>query len=277
MKKNLLIIILLTSSITSLAQQNPCIPDAILQDSTFGLWPDTIQNLPIAAIDTYYEEHIQIKTPATVGEVMGEPYFIDSPLGFGQINIAPLSISKINLVEINGLPDCMSTYISSQDSVYFGDDIGCVTMFGTPLFSDIGQYDIEILIDGEVIIPGLNITQTLYESLGEYEVIDGYKLVIQSEIVSIDESFNLPFSVSQNSPNPFSNNTTVEFSSDITTKYNLSIANILGEIQFNRIINARKGINKVEINASNLSSGIYFYSLSNFRETITKKMIINKF
>ena len=53
-----------------------------LQDSTFGLWPDTIQNLPIAAIDTYYEEHIQIKTPATVGEVMGEPYFIDSPLGF---------------------------------------------------------------------------------------------------------------------------------------------------------------------------------------------------
>ena len=60
----------------------------------------------------------------------------------------------------------------------------------------------------EVIIPGLNLTQTLYDQFGEYEVIDGYKLVVQSEIVSIDESFNLPFSVSQNSPNPFSNNTT---------------------------------------------------------------------
>ena len=277
MKKNLLIIILLTSTLTTLAQQNPCVPDATLQDSTFGLWPDTIQNLPIAVIDTYYEEHIQIKTPATVGEVMGEPYFIDSPLGFGQIDIAPLSISKINLVEINGLPDFISTYISSLDSVYSGDDIGCVTMFGTPLFSDIGQYDIEILIDGEVIIPGLNITQTLYESLGAYEVIDGYKLVVQSEMVSIDESINLPFHVSQNSPNPFSNFTTIEFSSDGTTKYTFSIVNILGEIQTCRTINARSGINKVEVNASNLSSGIYFYSLSNSEEIITKKMIINKF
>ena len=35
-----------------LSQQSPCVPDASLQDSTFGLWPDTIQNLPIAQLDT---------------------------------------------------------------------------------------------------------------------------------------------------------------------------------------------------------------------------------
>ena len=60
-----------------------------LQDSTFGLWPDTIQNLPIAQLDTYYEEHIQIKTPNTVGEVMGESLYIEiDVLGFPD-NILP--------------------------------------------------------------------------------------------------------------------------------------------------------------------------------------------
>ena len=66
MKKSLLISLLFTLNLNVLAQQNPCVPDASLQDSTFGLWPDTIQNLPIAQLDTYYEEHIQIKTPNTV-------------------------------------------------------------------------------------------------------------------------------------------------------------------------------------------------------------------
>ena len=97
MKKSLLFTILFTLSLTVFAQQSPCIPDASLQDSTFGLWPDTIQNLPIAQLDTYYEEHIQIKTPNTVGEVMGDPYEIDI-LGF-PVNM-PVSF-LFNNVNIN--------------------------------------------------------------------------------------------------------------------------------------------------------------------------------
>ena len=70
MKKSLLFTLLFSLSLTVFAQQNPCTPDVSLQDSTFGLWPDTIQNLPLAQLDTYYEEHIQIKTPATVGDIV---------------------------------------------------------------------------------------------------------------------------------------------------------------------------------------------------------------
>ena len=54
MKKSLIFTLLFSLSLTVLAQQSPCVPDASLQDSTFGLWPDTIQNLPIAQLDTYY-------------------------------------------------------------------------------------------------------------------------------------------------------------------------------------------------------------------------------
>ena len=273
MKKSLLFTILFTLSLTVFAQQSPCVPDASLQDSTFGLWPDTIQNLPIAQLDTYYEEHIQIKTPNTVGEVMGDPYEIDI-LGF-PVNIAPLEIDSIKLVGVNGLPSVMSTYLSNPDSVFMGNDIACVTLFGTPGDNELGTHDISLIIDGWINVSVIG-TVSLYDQLGDYETIDGYRLVVQSEMVSIDENNNLSFSVSQNSPNPFSSRTKIEFNSTNEGEYLFCIVNLLGEVQDHRIVNANYGINKIDIEASALSSGIYFYSLSNAQEMITKKMIINK-
>ncbi|MBL6662815.1 MAG: T9SS type A sorting domain-containing protein [Flavobacteriales bacterium] len=273
MKKSLLITLLFTSSLTVLAQQSPCVPDASLQDSTFGLWPDTIQNLPIAQLDTYYEEHIQIKTPATVGEVMGDPYEIDV-LGF-PVNIAPLEIDSIKLVGVTGLPSSMSTYLSNSDSVFMGNDIACVTLFGTPGEDELGTHELSLIIDGWINVSVIG-TVSLYEQLGDYENIDGYRLVVESEMVSINENDKVSFSVSQNSPNPFSNRTSIEFNSTSEGEYLFSVVNLLGEVQDHRIINANYGSNKIDVDASALSSGIYFYTLSNAQGMITKKMIINK-
>ncbi|MBH83566.1 MAG: hypothetical protein CMP70_02705 [Flavobacteriales bacterium] len=273
MKKSLLFTLLFTLSLTVNAQLSPCVPDDSLQDSTFGLWPDTIQNLPIAQLDTYYEEHIQIKTPNTVGEVMGDPYEIDI-LGF-PVNIAPLEIDSIKLVGVNGLPSAMSTYLSNSDSVFMGNDIACVTLFGTPGVNELGTHELSLIIDGWINVSVIG-TVSLYEQLGDYENIDGYRLVVQSEMVSIDENNNLSFSVSQNSPNPFSSKTNIEFNSTNEGEYIFYIVNLLGEVQDYRIVNANYGINKIDIDASALSSGIYFYTLSNAQEMITKKMIINK-
>lgn len=273
MKKSLLFTLLFTLSLTVYAQQSPCVPDVSFQDSTFGLWPDTIQNLPIAQLDTYYEEHIQIKTPNTVGEVMGDPYEIDV-LGF-PVNIAPLEIDSIKLVGVNGLPNVMSTYLSSSDSVFMGNDIACVTLFGTPGVYELGTHEISLIIDGWVNVAVIG-TVSLYDQLGDYETIDGYKLVVQSEMVSVHENNDMSFSVSQNSPNPFSNRTSIEFNSSSEGEYLFSLVNLLGEVQDHRIINANYGINRIDVDASALSSGIYFYNVSNSKETITKKMIINK-
>ena len=173
MKKILFLATAVIVSFSVFAQQNPCSPDASLQDSTFGLWPDTVQNLPISQVDTYYEEHIQIKTPATVGEVMGDPYEI-FVLGF-PVNIAPLEIDSIKLVEVMGLPSIMSTYLSNEDSVFLGNDIACVTLFGTPGDAELGTHNISLIIDGWISVAGLG-TVSLYDQLGDYESIDGYMI-----------------------------------------------------------------------------------------------------
>ena len=46
------------------------------QDSLFGLWPDTIQNLPTAVEGVYYESYVQLKTPAVASEVPDDAYTI---------------------------------------------------------------------------------------------------------------------------------------------------------------------------------------------------------
>lgn len=271
MKNILLLTITLFFGFNAIAQQNPCEPQASLQDSTFGLWPDTTQNLPLAVKEVYYEEHIQIKTPNTVGEVMGDPFYIEE---FPIINIAPFNIDSIKLVDVEGLPESMSAYLSNADSIFDGDAVACVTLYGTPTADEVGQHDIVLNIDGWITVFGA--TLSLYGSLGDYEKIEGYKLIVQSS-ASIEEGENTTFTLSQNAPNPFSNITTIELYSKDYSNYDFLIVDLMGKVVHNETINAVVGLNTIEVDASSFETGMYFYSIRNGQDVLTKKMIIQDF
>ena len=270
MKNILLLTITFFFGFNAIAQQNPCEPQASLQDSTFGLWPDTTQNLPIAVKEVYYEEHIQIKTPNTVGEVMGDPFYIEE---FPIINIAPFNIDSIKLVDVEGLPESMSAYLSQADSIFDGNAVACVTLYGTPTADEVGQYDIVLNIDGWITF---GTTFSLYGSLGDYEKIEGYKLIVQSS-ASIGEGENTAFTLSQNVPNPFSNITTIELYSKDYSNYDFLIVDLMGKVVHNETINAVVGLNTIEVDAFSFETGMYFYSIRNGQDVLTKKMIIQDF
>ncbi len=85
------------------------------------------------------------------------------------------------------------------------------------------------------------------------------------------------FELSQNYPNPFNPSTKIDFSVPQTSNVEITIYDILGN-KVKELVNGFKdeGNYTVVFNASNLSSGIYFYRLQagNFIET--KKMILLK-
>ena len=87
--KRILLFALVALSVQTFAQNAPCVPDATNQDSLFGLWPDTIQNLPTADEGVYYESYVQLKTPAVASEVPDVP-----------IQFASLAIDSIGLVKL---------------------------------------------------------------------------------------------------------------------------------------------------------------------------------
>lgn len=85
------------------------------------------------------------------------------------------------------------------------------------------------------------------------------------------------FELAQNYPNPFNPSTTIRYTVASEGMVSLKIYNLLGKEVAN-LINQHQsaGSYSVEFNASNLSSGIYFYELRNGSNVMSKKMILMK-
>ncbi len=105
-----------------------------------------------------------------------------------------------------------------------------------------------------------------------------------SDVVEINFNAPLEFSISQNFPNPFNPTTEIKYS--IPASLNLSKGGTLVRLEVYDILgrlvailvnkNQQPGNYKVEFNASSITSGIYFYTLTagNFHQT--KKMVLLK-
>jgi hypothetical protein len=98
-----------------------------------------------------------------------------------------------------------------------------------------------------------------------------------SPVIEVDVSKPLTFNLSQNYPNPFNPVTNIKYSIPVTSQVTLKVYDILGnEVQ--SLVNEVKnpGIYDVQFNASELSTGIYFYTINAENYTSTKKLILMK-
>lgn len=96
--------------------------------------------------------------------------------------------------------------------------------------------------------------------------------------VSVSESILLnSYNLSQNYPNPFNPSTRISYNVGEPGLVQLKIYNILG-VEVATLVNEQQysGNYEVDFNASKLSSGVYFYSLSVNNFTQTRKMILEK-
>jgi len=93
---------------------------------------------------------------------------------------------------------------------------------------------------------------------------------------SADPSLPGKFELMQNYPNPFNPITTMSFSLAKATNYTLSIFNVLGQTVDQFSGHSEAGVIEIEWDASNRSSGVYFYRLETDNFTETKKMVLLK-
>ena len=85
------------------------------------------------------------------------------------------------------------------------------------------------------------------------------------------------FKLEQNYPNPFNPTTTIQFAVPSVSDVKLEVFNILGQ-KVATLVNRRMeaGVHTVNFNATNLSSGVYFYRLQSGSFVQTKKMMLVK-
>lgn len=82
-------------------------------------------------------------------------------------------------------------------------------------------------------------------------------------------------SISQNYPNPFNGTTAIEVKAANPVVISLEVTNYLGQVV--KTMDAKNyaaGTHKIEINASDLNAGVYFYTIKVGNEQATGKMIV---
>jgi subtilisin-like proprotein convertase family protein len=131
-------------------------------------------------------------------------------------------------------------------------------------------------------LPGEWILTITDHKSGDDGVLQDWGLLIsESTIVGIEEKndFLIPNSISlfQNYPNPFNPCTIISYQLAVSSKVILKVYDILGN-EVATLVNEEKpaGNYEIEFEATNLSSGLYFYQLKSGEFVQTKKMILIK-
>ena len=250
MKKLLLLTIsfFLTLSIVN-AQ---CTPNPQYADSAYGVWPDTSTNFVSGEVGAAYSQVLDFKLPLDAGVI--DP------------NFSGVNIDSAVLTSVDGLPPGITYVCNTPTNSWMGGDQGCATLQGVPTAQ--GSYDITISLDGWVTV--------FFAPFAQAISFSGYVIDVGAAGIETIQLTDQTFILQQNYPNPTNGNTTIDFIVGNTDMIDFTITNLLGDIVINRQINSKRGVNKIDVNTSDFSNGIYLYSISNGINKVTKRMIVSK-
>lgn len=262
MKQILLSFLLLASSFmySQSCTVNTAALDAYISPDTWGVMPDTTDNLPPAYINVQYDTSLFFKLPLYANEL--DP------------TLPAIQLATLELVNIKGLPAGIlfdsvapltdSIYCSNTNCVWNASAYGCLRIIGTPTVT--GVFPLTITLKGTTI--GGPLAQT-----GEGD-INGYRLNITPLGIKVIKGSGLD--LNQNSPNPFRNYTTINYSVAKQSNVNFYVMNLLGEIVYRNSYKAKQGENKIKFDGTLLNKGIYLYTVEIDGFKMTKRMIIEK-
>ena len=122
--------------------------------------------------------------------------------------------------------------------------------------------------DSAAIFKNKQIVQAFYDSSYTY---------VPTEVAQSQTHPPLKFSLSQNYPNPFNPSTVITYNLPSGTHVTVTLYDVLGRI-VRTLVDERQGAgtHSVSLNASTLSSGVYFYKLKAGNSVEVKKMMVLK-
>jgi hypothetical protein len=272
-----------------------CTPDPAFADSSFGVWPDTVDNLPCAFADNSggYNTVINLKTLADTSLLVAG-------------NTVAASIERFRILSVTGLPAGFTYTPNSTEWINGGSDPnytpvqGCVTLSALQssiqsiISSNPDGIDYNLIINVDAYIKSTNntlinfalgsgkwLSDPALSSFGVSAIpVSGYAIKVRATTgvcnpLSIGDATTNSFSVKGNYPNPFTRSTKITYNVARSQYVELAIYNMVGTLVMKQNIPSIIGENTYEVSANQLKSGVYFYTLSDGKKTVTKRMSVN--
>lgn len=219
-------------------------------DSTFGAWPDTIQNFPPATQNQFYSTNLDFKVPVDATQASS-----DAPEGS--------TIQSFSVTGVDGLPPGYDYVCNVSSCSYNGGSAGCANVFGTT--TETGVFNITININATVLvtlIPGFPPTP-----LNQDVSFTGYKIVV-GEAGNIEQVI-APIVVS---PNPVNDVIKVEGISASMKASKVEITNIEGKVVASKVVSNSSDFS---FDLTGMKAGIYFVNVAHASGVETVKFIKN--
>lgn len=276
-----------------------CTPAAQYADSTFGVWPDTTENIPCAYADEVngYNTVINLKT-------LTDTVVAVNVAGNNIVLTAYIEAFRVN--GVTGLPTGFA-YIPNQSTWTNGGSApnysavqGCLSLVASQsALQDIiasnpqgADFPLTVVVDAKINSTDNTVANLLFSNkwLSEVntagiEAIDvvGYVIKVRptgtgascEPLATVEVSATTTFDIQGNYPNPFAGSTEIRFSSPTRKEVSFEVRNMVGKQIIEKRIVANRGTNSMTLKSEQLTPGIYFYSISDGKQTITRKMVVS--
>ena len=246
MKKLLLSSFIICAAVFN-AQAQSCTPGANYADSTYGVWPDTVQNFPNGTTNTFYSTDLNFKVPLDATQA--------SPL-------APSgsTVQSFTVTSVDGLPSGFNYACNTSNCTYNGGSNGCANLYGTTATA--GTYPLTININATVLVSIFGLPPTPQTQSISF---DGYKVIIG--LAGNIEQVIAPITVS---PNPATNVLNINGISSIMKASTISITNIEGKVVASKEVTSNSS---QSFDLSTMKAGIYFVNVYHASGVETVKFI----
>ena len=255
MKKLIFITAIILSSYSLLAQ---CVPDSSI--SSPNIYPDEITNLPEAFVGQPYVAQIDVLTP------------LDTSVSLSGINVN-VTIDNIELTSVSGLPANFTYTCNPPTCIFPGGTYGCAEIFSTvdPTSADIGYYPLTMTTST------LAINVPLIGSLTQVDTVDYFYIDISNSTALIEQVNSSTLKILDVYPNPVSDLANFQFVIGNKHSVDFYIIDCMGRIIVNQEIVANRGVNKFQLDLSNLANGLYSYNFKISDKIVSKKLLIADF
>lgn len=254
MIKKLLLIPIAVFLLHSLASGQACSPDP--QAIKNGVHPDSATGFDTAFVNAAYSQLVTIVVPKDTNAFPPFPALVWDSTRLDSVSGLPSSLT-LACWNNNG-------FGSSSRCTWKGNTKGCAIITGTPTAGEVGTWKLKFYTKNFVGGSATPITYT----------ISYYEIVVVSAS-GINENPGIQ-NLLQNNPNPFTSKSEILFTAEDNGIARFKIYNMIGTVVQEYEISVKKGINKLELDAKDFDSGIYFYSIATGNNILTRKMIVKK-